>query len=509
MLTINSRPAGLQYLYVAIAGHAFAWYTLYNLFVLWLVSRGHSDAAASSRFGDLVAAAYLLPLVGGMVASGCEFRIPSRLAHLLGTHSRFISTRDTATDVWQHGYMRYTFRLTPLGPTRTALVGGAVATVGYIAVTLSAANRLPIFPAVALVAFGVGLSKPNIAATVGRLFPSGSAHADAAFARYYSYINVGAVVSPLLGGYLAERFSFAAAFSCAVLGELVVVASLLLGRRHLVVAEQQSSLVALVGEVEQDGKMTTPRLPGDLADDHVGHADDIDAQKRRKLLALWIFFAIAAIGFWPAYSQNGSGLNLWALHHTDRSILGYNVPPTWFAAINSIICIVATVPLVRLFRNSSLSSSTAIGYLLMAGSFGTLVVAPAVTSHPGYLTISIILSSLSEVLISTVGLAQVSKLAPRHQQSTYMAVWFLTVAVGGKLAGIGGALPLVTGFRLLAVIALAAAVSTLLLRRWLDVAVDASGIAQKAVGNVVTTSNTMSTSSSILALPTRSGEVAS
>lgn len=472
MLTVDPRPLGLRYLYAAIAGHALAWYSLYNLFVFWLVSRGTSDAAANTAYGNLVAAAYLLPLVGGVVASG------------YASHSG-------------------------LGPRRTAIAGGIIATLGYAATTYAATQHHvpPLFP-VALVALGVGLSKPNLSALVGRMFPTGSHLADAAYARYYSYLNAGSLGAPLLGGWLSTAYGYHAAFALAVVGELVVVAALLSGRRSLAIADQPSSLVALVGEGVE--------LPGKLLPDHVGVdvdpavARSMAAARRRRLVALWVFFALAALSFWPAYSQNGSGLNLWALRHTDRVVLGYNVPAAWFAAVNSIICIVASVPLVRLFSKVSLSSSTAIGYVLMAASFGTLLLAPVQASPPGYLVIAVVLSSLSEVLISTIGLAQVAKLAPRHQTSTYMAVWFLTVACGGKLAGLlGSRLELRVGFGVLTVAALLAGAVTLLLRRHLDVAVEAPGAAETARQTALPMSGMAASTQSLLALPTHSGEVLS
>jgi len=454
MLTVDSHPRGLRYLYAAVAGHAFAWYTLYNLFVLWLKESGQSDAAATSNYGNLVVAAYLLPLLGGFVAAKTS-------------------------------------------PLRTALVGAAVACCGYGVLTMATTPSATTLLALAAITLGVGLSKPNLSAMVGKLFPSGSVHADSAFARYYSYINIGSFFSPIVGGALAASVSYRAAFFVAVFGELVVVASLLLGRRHLAVTSSQSSLVALVGD--------DVAVPGKLVDDHVGHEPAIDALKRRKLVALWIFFAFAALAFWPAYAQNGSGLNLWALDHTDRVVLGYTVPPTWFATINSIICIVASVPLIRVFSRFSLSSSTAAGYILMAASFGTLVIAPSLAASPGYLVVSIVLSSLSEVLISTVGLAQVAKLAPRHQASTYMAVWYLTVAVGGKLAGVMGGLGLQTGFRVLTVAALIAAALTLAVRRWLDVAVVVPGSSQEAVTSGQPDRSMAASSSQLVARPVRAG----
>lgn len=430
MITVNPRPSGLYYLYAAVAGHAFAWYCLYNLFVLWLTQHV-GEAVAQQHYGNLGLAAYTLPLLGGAIAARTS-------------------------------------------PRLVAIVGGLVAVVGYCAVTLTAQHITSLtIVALAAIVLGCGLVKPNLSAMVGRLFPSGSEYAVAAFATYYSCINGGSFGSPLVGGWMAEHVSYGAAFACAVIGELVVVGALLLGRDALAVVETPSSLAALIGPVKADDA-TPPQLPkldSPLAADHVGHAPDVDAHKRAKLIALWLFFGLATVAFWPAYAQNGSGLPLWAAKHTDRVILGYNVPAVWFATINSIICIFFTVPLTRLFSRLPLSLSTVAGYVLMAASFGTLLVAPTIAGHPSWLTSAIVLSSFSEVLISTVGLAQVAKLAPRHQMSMYMAIWFLTVAVGSKLAGmLGSRLPLRECFGVLVMLTLAASAATLLLRRRLDVA---------------------------------------
>lgn len=433
MFTLDSHPRGLRYLYAAVAGHCFAWYVLYNLFVLWQVSQGVSDTAAAAAFGNLVVAAYLMPLLGGVVADGVEIK-------------------------WRGLNLR-----TPsLGFRNAALLGSLCGLGGFAALALSA----PLLPSVALVAFGVGLLKPALASMVGRMLPSGSIHAPAAFAKYYSFINVGAVASPIVGGWLSESYGYRWAFAAAIAGYVVCAVALLLGRRYLAVVEQKSSLAAALGDVEKGPGYAEATQP-----------DDIDpTTSRRRLVALWIFFALAALAFWPAYAQNGSGLNLWALQHTDRSVSwhghAYSIPAAWFAAVNAVLCIAASSWLVRRVSryNLSLSTSTAVGYLLMAASFLVLVEAPQTAAHGGYLVAAIALSSFSEILISTIGLAQVAKLAPRAATSTYMALWYCTVAVGGKLAGMAGTLRLRSSFVLLAAVCVTAAALTVLLRRRLDVA---------------------------------------
>jgi POT family proton-dependent oligopeptide transporter len=422
MLPITSNPPGLAYLRVAIAGHAFAWYSLYNLFVLWLVSRGISDGDAASAFGNLVFAAYVLPLLGGVVADGVRCKY---------------------------------FTLPAAGLRATAITGAATATLGYAVLTLTSRP----FLGVALVALGCGFIKPAITTMVGRLFPTGGHIADRAYSRFYAAINLGATAAPLLGGWLMVRYGFRAAFAVGALGDVVAGFAVLLGYRALAVADARSELAAVLAAAV------------DVRD--VGESV-VEPHDRRKTTALLLFFIVAAVGFWPAYSQNGSGLSLWAAHHTDLSVLHFSIPPVWFAAVNSILCIVAASPIVSLFGRGRLSVTAVIGYVLVAASSLCIVAAPSANASPLYLLAAITLGSAAEILISTIGMAQVTRLAPRESATTWTAIMYLTIAVGGKLSGVLGSMTagrgLQGGFLVLGCVGLIAAAASWLLRRRLDVA---------------------------------------
>lgn len=426
MLPITSNPPGLAYLRVAIAGHAFAWYTLYNLFVIWLVFRGVSEGDAASAFGNLVFAAYVLPLLGGVVADGVRTR---------------------------H------FTLPPAGLRATAIAGAATATLGYAVLTLTSRP----FLGVALVALGCGFIKPAITTMVGRLFPTGGHIADRAYSRFYAAINLGATAAPLLGGWLMVRYGFLTAFAVGALGDVVAGFAVLLGYRALAVADARSELAAVLAAAVDVGE----------AGEAIAAPHD-----RRKTAALLLFFVVASVGFWPAYSQNGSGLSLWAAQHTLLTVTllnhTYSIPPVWFAAVNSILCIVAASPIVSLFGRGRLSVTAVIGYVLVATSSLCIVAAPLNNASPLYLLAAITLGSAAEILISTIGMAQVTRLAPRESATTWTAIMYLTIAVGGKLSGVLGSMTagrgLQGGFLVLGIVGLAAAAASWLLRRRLDVA---------------------------------------
>ena len=466
MITLNPRPPGLNYLCVAVAGHALAFYSIYNLLVYWLQARGYSDGEAAIAYGNFVAAAYLIPLVGGLLAGGFSIPLPwlRRVAVTLDVNGTAYPTSD-----YKLAYSPRLLYVPPRGLLRVALVGAALATLGYSIVATTANSRVSTL-ALVLIVIGVGLSKPNISALVGRLFPTGSPLTANAYARYYSAINIGSLLPPAIAGSL-YLISFRWAFASAVVGEVVALSALWLGRRHLNAAESASSLSAFIGEAAS-------AAPPD---------EEAPALRRAKLQALWLFLVLAAVAFWPAYHQNGSGLAIWAAKHTDLRIFHTAIPPTWFASINSIICILLPPILMRRFGTSRLSSTTATGYVFVATSFATLLRAPLTQADPLYLVAAITLSSIAEVLISTVGLAQVAALAPRASVATYMAIWYGTCAIGAKIAGaLLAGMGLVSGFRVLAVASLVAAVLVMAMRRWLDVQTDqGSNFNAKAPNNAI------------------------
>lgn len=389
MITLESNPRALRYLFAAAAGHSFAFYVIVNHLVLWLLSGGTAQAAAQQTFGYYIASAYVLAVLGGGLASHFGAR-----------------------SIVLFGALCYTVGLSVL-----VLTGYSVAVLGVLAL-------------------GSGLIKPNLVALVGRMFPKGSALTDRAIARFYSAINVGATLAAVIGGYLSTRVSFRAAFIAALIGEVLVLSALVLGAKHLKLAESESSMAPLIG----NEAARSPELKATM---------DVPAIDRQALRSLMYFLIGVAVAFWPSYHQNNAGLNIWAESYTNRVAWGFDVPPTWFAVVNSVICMFLVVPITGLVSRLKLEKvSSAIGYGLMCLSFVLLGVVGLTDSSHSMLWLigAITLSSLSEVLISVLGLTRVLKQAPRRYDSLFTAIWYCTVAIGGIFAGWIGSLGLLQGF---------------------------------------------------------------
>jgi len=65
-----------------------------------------------------------------------------------------------------------------------------------------------VFLGMALIAIGTGLLKPNISVMVGNLYRQNDPRRDSGFSIFYMGINVGALLAPLVVGFLAKGETF-------------------------------------------------------------------------------------------------------------------------------------------------------------------------------------------------------------------------------------------------------------------------------------------------------------
>ena len=93
---------------------------------------------------------------------------------------------------------------------------------GHLSIALSQFLRIAaFFLGLILIVIGTGLLKPNISAIVGDLYPEGGSRRDAGFSIFYMGINVGALIAPLVTGYLGEQVGWHWGFGAAGVGMLL------------------------------------------------------------------------------------------------------------------------------------------------------------------------------------------------------------------------------------------------------------------------------------------------
>jgi POT family proton-dependent oligopeptide transporter len=84
-----------------------------------------------------------------------------------------------------------------------------------------------------LLMFGTGMLKGNVSTIVGQLYPRGDIRRDAGFSIFYMGINTGALISPVICGYIGEKVSWRLGFGVAGLAMLLGIVQYLWGSKHL------------------------------------------------------------------------------------------------------------------------------------------------------------------------------------------------------------------------------------------------------------------------------------
>jgi POT family proton-dependent oligopeptide transporter len=292
-----------------------------------------------------------------------------------------------------------------IGYQRSILLGAVVSAVGYFMIMVPSQ---PVFLlGLATIIVGNGLFKPNISTQVGQLYGAGDDRRDRGFTIFYMGINAGALVSPLITGWLASvitdtpmQQNYKVVFLTTGIGMVISTVWFWFGRRQLgeigrppadrdggksmlgvvvgtilaipvvyvLMAGGFSQWVARVliamGRVAPvmvngaiDYEKTLPAatvlawllgllLVGVAAVMLVQAIRD-GAVARDKMIAMLLLFLFNIL-FWCFFEQAGSSFNFLAENLVDRKMLGgWEFPVGWFQSVNPV-AIVLMAPLVTM-----------------------------------------------------------------------------------------------------------------------------------------------------------------
>ena len=419
--TSNGRghPKGLYLLFTTEMWERMSYYGMRALLVLYMVSAsskggfGWSQQKALQIFGIYTGLVYLTPIIGGFLA-----------------------------DVL-------------LGQRFSVILGGILMMLGQFVLAMPGNDEGLFYGGLGLLVVGNGFFKPNISTMVGGLYAPGDSRRDGAFTIFYIGINVGAFLASAVCGTLGEKYGWTWGFGSAGVGMgLGVIVFLLLANRFLgdvgkrPTAETRQKRKAQVSQKEDPFRVQVDRVVVIL------------------VLALFVVF------FWAAFEQAGGLMNLYTDAKVDRGLFGWEVPTTWFQAINPIFIIglgplfaEAWTRLGRKGRDPSIPAKMAMGLFLVSLGFVFMLGASQQSQATGkaamfWVVAAYFFHTAGELCLSPVGLSMVTKLAPPRLASLLMGVWFLANAVANYLAGlIGGYAEQLGEFELFRAITLATAVA--------------------------------------------------
>ncbi len=355
-----------------------------------------------------------------------------------------------------------------LGSERVLFYAAILVMFGHVALAV-----LPSFLGLAVglicIAIGAGGVKSNATSVVGQLYAPGDVRRDAGFSLYYLGINLGAFLGPLLTGLLMTSYGFHWGFGLAAVGMAIGLTQYSFGRRALPQSSREVPnrlpadrrlRVALIGVagivviivLTVTGVVRIDNLSGIIIAISALAAVIYFAlmlsskrvtplEKSRVLAFIPLFIASAA--FWALYQQQFTVVTVFANNQLDLNIFGWTMPVAWVQSINPVFIIVLSGVFAALWTKlGSRQPSTPVkfGLGVIGVGIGFLLFLPIAhaTEHsaPLLALVGILLVfTVSELLISPVGLSAATKLAPDVFRTQMIALLFLASALGTALSG--------------------------------------------------------------------------
>jgi POT family proton-dependent oligopeptide transporter len=460
--TVFGHPKGLMTLFFTEMWERFSYYGMRALLILFMTKAivdgglGFDDKTAGAIYGLYTMGVYLLALPGGWLAD-----------RLFGLKK----------SVWYGGIIIALGHFMMAIPGVDALING-VSTAEKVALTTL--DTVSFFLGLILITVGTGMLKPTISSMVGQLYREGSSKRDAGFSIFYMGINIGGFIAPIACGTLAT-YDMHLGFGLAGFGMLLglfqykLAGSTLegIGEAPKVTTPEeiksQSNLKSMVSVVlflviAFIGVVFSGLIPVDatkiastsgwaiavVAFGYLAYVilfGGLSSDDKKKVGVIAILFLFSAM-FWSGFEQAGSTLNLFAERFTDRNILGWEIPASYFQSVNSLFVIIFApffgalwVWLGRKNLEPSSPLKFTFGLLLLGIGFfvmyfATKIAASGELAAPTWLIITFMIHTFGELSLSPVGLSLVTKLAPRAYAGQMMGIWFMSISLGNLFAGL-------------------------------------------------------------------------
>lgn len=478
------QPAALLPLSLTEMWERFGLYLVQGLLIFYMTkSLDFPDAKAYAVMGQFTALVYVSPILGGLCAD-----------RLLG--------------------FRYSI-----------LLGAVLLLLGYITLALPNHFLFPkevaMFLGLSIIILGNGFLKPNISSFLGQFYEQDDSRRDSGFTIYYMVFNLGIALSTLSSGYILRLFGWHVAFSVAAFGLILAIGFFIWGYRYFDNKGLPMKLSTQPGLTQWFYKRSnfilivllgTAACYVLLKLSNVGNQIlaivgvfiliilsivtlRLEQQQRKRMLTLLILILISII-FWSLFFQIFLVANLFIDRNVDRVVFGHLVPPVAFISLEPLFIFILSpffaILWQRLYQKKvRISRGLQFSLALIATGLGLQLIIIGIhypdqlgLVNPVWIIASYFMITLGELLLSPIGLAMVTQLAPQKLQGLMMGVWFLGLSYGGLLAGYLGRQASVKpewinqptysnsiyahAFQNYVWLALAAALITLLLIPWLN-----------------------------------------
>lgn len=363
------------------------------------------------------------------------------------------------------------------GPRRTVFIGGVLIMFGHIALSLPFGISA-LYVSIALIVIGTGLLKPNVSEMVGGLYSAEDRRRDSGFSMFVFGINLGAAVAPWAVPWAANGFglnlfhgemNFHAGFSLAAIGMFFGLIQYVIGGRKYLSKDSLYpddpiekddlrpvliwtlvgvvALVIILGLLAALGQLNITNIITLITIIAIAlpiyyfvmmlNSKKVTKKEHSRVLA-YIPLFIAAVIFWAIEESGSVVLALFAEQRTILHIGGWHFAAANFQTLNPLFIMILTPVFVTLWdhwKNQPSAPGKFAAGLVFAGLSYAFMALPALIHgttagrvSPFWLVGSWFIVEIGEMLISPIGLAVTTRLAPKAFKSQMMSMWFLADA---------------------------------------------------------------------------------
>lgn len=416
------QPKVFSYSFATAMFERFGFYVLTFLLVLYLKNEFHfTDVVAFALFSVFNALVYLTPAIGGYLADNI------------------------------------------FGIKRTMICGLILEDLGLL--ILSIPDNSLIYFGLACIIIGVGLFKTGPTDILGRAYKENDPRIDAGFTWYYLGINVGCLVAPLVAGFVQRYFGWHIAFFCGAISlfigllvglffkkDAVKELDVELSKRNVSIKKwlglvlgiiaSFSIAILLIYQPEIFHIFFIAALV--LLAIYFGYEIAKSTNQEKWEIIACVLLILIGMAFFIMYFQLFMSITLFIDRCVVRNIFGINFPTSSFLGLNPFWIVVLSPVVVFVYnylgkRGKDLAITTKFTLGLTITSltfftikFGTLFADANMQISSGWIIMAIFFYSLGELLISALGVAMVTRIAPKRLYGFMMGAWFLIATSGAS-----------------------------------------------------------------------------
>ena len=353
-----------------------------------------------------------------------------------------------------------------LGIRRSIVIGLILEGLGQACLIVS--QPLFMYIGIAFVITGVGFFKTSPTNLLARSYNQDDSRIDSGYTFFYMAMNIGSAVSAILAGFLQRYFGWSIIFLIASIGTYLGLVA------YSILRFKAQKLDVNVGYKKLSWQKITSVICGILV--AVGAITFLvsrpeiarlvfyviafgalaycfyeirrgNPEERKKIIACLLLIFIGMI-FFMMYFQRYTSVLLFIDRSVRHTVFGYDIPSIAMLALNPLWIIILSPLLVSVYRyflktkgkDIVITSKFATGLLIISLSFFVLKISTFFADanqqvSMGWIIAAFGLYSLGELLVSSLGVAMVARLAPKRMYGILMGAWFLIATSIGSLLG--------------------------------------------------------------------------